>query len=99
MREHAERVPLASGEHHFGVGEGRAALGRLCASDHDGPAVFDAAFFVRHETDRLLPCRHLGADERRRQVLQRESLRAVHDGRWQVLVAQSHHPVGELTAQ
>ena len=99
MREHAEGVPLAAGVHHLRVRERGAALGDLRARHHDGAAVPDAGFLFRDERHRLFRGRHLRPEQCGRQVLQREPLGAINDGRGQILVAQTNDPFRELPAE
>jgi hypothetical protein len=99
MGEHAEGVPLAAGEHHLRVRERSAATSDLRARHHDGAAVADAGFLFLDERHRLLCRRRLRSEQCGCQVLQRDPLGTVDNGRGQILVAQTNDPLRELPAE
>lgn len=99
MRQHPKRVPLSASQHQFGICECGTAFRRPGAGHHDGGAIRDACFFIGDEGNCALPCRELRSEKCRRNVLQREALRTVDDIRRKIVVAQPHHPLGELAAE
>jgi hypothetical protein len=99
VREHAERIPLSAGQHHFGVGKGGTASGHPGPLHHDGGAAPDAGLFVGHEFHRLLAGRQLRSEERGGDVLERQSLGAIDDRWWKILMTQAGDPLRELPAE
>ena len=99
MGQHAERVPLAAGEDHFGVDERGAGLGELGAVAQHGRDPAAARLLVLHQRQGLPAGRHVVRDQRRGQRLQRHALGAVRHRRRQVFVAQVGDEPGEIAAE
>ena len=99
VHQHAERVPLAARERHFGIGERGAALGDFLAADQDSRAALHALFFVGHELDRIAARLGLRPYHYRRQAVQRDAFRAVDYRRRQVFVLETCDPARELAAK
>ena len=99
MREHPEGVPLAARQHHFRVREGGASPGHPASVHQDGGAASHALFFAGDERHRLLARGQLRSDERRREVLERQSLDAIDNRGGKILVAQTDDPLRELAAE
>jgi hypothetical protein len=98
MREHAKRVPLAAGEHHLRVDEGRTTLCKFGAFHEHGRRTATAGLLLLHQRQRLLARFHVDREQRGDQRLQRAALGAVQHFRRQVFIFEIGDEFAELTA-
>jgi hypothetical protein len=65
VREHAERVPLASGKDHLGIHERGAALRQSAAIAQHGRDPAAAGLFLLHQRQGLFAGGHVVSNQRR----------------------------------